>query len=163
MLETVSQVKLAHLDVVRGEALHFPVLGRKINQVEDLQQIHQGSKGHLIAVQLAAVEVENHLVQDSLRVGHLHAAGLALHKIIVVGEHGAEVLRSHAENRLVDGNISVSPDYLDIPELGISQMTNNVFGDSNFLINQHRGMVFSANMCRIVTGDWSVETGLDSD
>ena len=114
-----------------------------------------------------AVEVENHLVQDSPGVGHLHTAGLALHKVVADGEHGAEILRSHSQDRLVGSNFpTVRANDPDIPELGVSLMSHNVSGDTIFMINQHDcwhdGIQLSWVLKLMLTGlDWRINDNLE--
>ena len=72
---------------------------------EELGQIE------ILAVQLAAVEIDNHLLHHGLGVGQLHSAEVALHEV-AGREHGAEVLRSESEDHFVGWNLAIRANYI---------------------------------------------------
>ena len=70
-------------------------------------------------------------------MGQLHTAGLALHEVVVAGEHAPKVLGSHPQeqDRLVGSyHLSVTADYVDITELRVFEMGYEVLGQTLYVV-----------------------------
>ena len=56
---------------------------------------------HVLTVNFPAVQVDDQLLQDVVRIGHLDGAAPTLNKVVRRGEHPPEVLGSDAEDEFV--------------------------------------------------------------
>ena len=130
ILHTLGEGKLSLQYLLLEVILDGGVLLWKIHQIQQLQQVHHWPESQVLAVQLPAVEVENHLLHHGLGVGQLDPAGLALSKVVVSREHAPEVLRSHPQHRLVGQDLpTIRADDLDITELRVLVMGGQVLGE----------------------------------